>query len=123
MGKTSKDVYRILDGEGKPQGVYSRSYHDEYDFDSVSCALSANCHGVHKDKSKYKIARYKVTYELIDDDCNPMTEEESALYSERDRLRIDLAKEEEGLSLAEVIFGQNPNRDRMTEIERKILNG
>ena len=25
--------------------------------------------GIFKDKTKYKIAKYKVTYELIDDDC------------------------------------------------------
>jgi len=69
--KKPEIVFRIIEkGSGKPVGSYSRSYHDEYDFNSVSEAKNANCHGIFKNKEKYKIAKYRVTYTLIDDDCN-----------------------------------------------------
>ncbi len=63
-------VYRILDRKTNlPQWSYSRAYCDECDFESVSQARNANCHGMFEDKQKYKIAKYKVTYELVEDDC------------------------------------------------------
>lgn len=63
-------VYRIINREsGEAQGSYSRAYCDEYDFNSVGQARRANVHGMFEDKEKYKIAKYKVTYELIEDDC------------------------------------------------------
>lgn len=65
-----KEVYRIIDrATGEAEGVYSRACHDEYDFESASAALHANCHGIHKNSKKYKIAKYRVIYELIEDDC------------------------------------------------------
>ena len=65
------EVYRIIRRDsGEAQGSYSRAFCDEYDFNSVSEARNANVHGCFKDKSKYKIAKYKVTYELIEDDCD-----------------------------------------------------
>lgn len=76
-----KEVYRIIDRETDYlQGAYSRAYHTEYDFDSVSSARSSNCYDIYKDKAKYKIAKYKVTYELIDDDCDKPTEKETQRY-------------------------------------------
>ncbi|MBT7929779.1 hypothetical protein HN682_07690 [Candidatus Peregrinibacteria bacterium] len=67
-------VFRIIDKEtGEPTGSYSRACCDEYDFESVSHARHANCHGIFKDKKKYNIAKYRVTYTLIDDDCDPIT--------------------------------------------------
>ncbi len=69
--KKPETVYRIIDREsGKAQGSYSRAYCDEFDFNSVEEARTANCHGMFEDKQKYKIAKYKVTYELIEDDVN-----------------------------------------------------
>ena len=63
----NKEVFMILSKEtGEPIGVYSRAYHDEYEFSSKEAALNANCHGIHKDESKYEIAKYKVTYERIE---------------------------------------------------------
>lgn len=65
-----KTVYKIHDREtGVIQGVYSRYCRDETEFSSVSRARSANCHDVYEDKEKFKISKYKVTYELIEDDC------------------------------------------------------
>lgn len=62
-----KTVYRIIDRDtGKAVGSYNRAYRDEYDFDSASSARHANCHNMFKDKQKYDIAKYRVTYELID---------------------------------------------------------
>jgi hypothetical protein len=62
-------VFRIIDRKtGNFVGSYSKSYCDEYDFESVNDARTANCHGEFKDEEKYKIAKYKVTYELIEDD-------------------------------------------------------
>lgn len=66
-----KEVYRIHDRKtNQVQGVYSRAYHDEYDFASPESARSSNCWDAYKDKRKYKINKYKVTYELIEDDCD-----------------------------------------------------
>ena len=60
-------VYRIIDKEsGNAVGSYSRAYCDEYDFRSAREARTANCHGMFEDKNKYKIAKYKVTYELLE---------------------------------------------------------
>jgi hypothetical protein len=67
--KAPKTVYRIIDrNTGDAVGSYSRSYDDEYDFESKSSARNANCHGEFKDKEQYAIAKYRVTYELIDPD-------------------------------------------------------
>lgn len=63
-------VYRIIDREsGYAQGSYSRACCDEYDFRSTEEARRSNVHGMYEDQDKYKIAKYKVTYELIEDDC------------------------------------------------------
>jgi hypothetical protein len=64
-----KEVFRIIVREtGDAAGSYSRSYHDEYDFRSVSDARNANCHGIFRDPLKYKVSKYRVHYELIEDD-------------------------------------------------------
>ena len=68
--KKPKIVYRIIDKKtGQAVGSYSRAYCDEYDFTSVNEARETNCHGIFKDKDKYRIAKYKDTYELIKEDC------------------------------------------------------
>lgn len=68
--KKPEIVYRIIDTEsGSAIGSYSRAYCDEYDFTSVDEARSANCHGLFEDREKYKIAKYRVTYELLKDDA------------------------------------------------------
>ena len=59
-------VYRIINREtGNPEGVYSRAYCNEYDFTSPEQARSSHCHDIYQDKSKYAIAKYKVTYKLL----------------------------------------------------------
>lgn len=64
-----QEVYRIIDrSTGEAVGSYSRECHMEYDFTSPSAARNANCHGMFKNVDKYKIARYRVTYELIGED-------------------------------------------------------
>lgn len=69
--KKPEIVYRIITrATGEACGSYSRSYCDEYDFNSVEDARTANCHDMFKDKERFKIAKYKVTYELINDDCD-----------------------------------------------------
>ncbi len=61
-------VFRIIDQKtGEAVGSYSRAYCDEYDFKSVQEARSANVHGMFKNREKYRIAKYRVTYELIED--------------------------------------------------------
>ena len=74
--KKPEIVYRIVQRGDKGWGCaghhigsYSRAYCDEYDFDSVFEARHANCHGEFKDEDKYAIAKYRVTYELLDPDC------------------------------------------------------
>jgi hypothetical protein len=68
--KKPEIVFRIIDAEsGQACGSYSRAYCDEYDFESAHEARTANCHGMFEDRRKYKIAKYRVTYELLEDDC------------------------------------------------------
>ena len=62
-----KTVYCIVERlTGKIQAVYSRAYHDGFFFESPSQARSANVHGIYEDKKKYSIAKYEVTYKLLD---------------------------------------------------------
>ena len=62
----NKTVFMILNKKtGTPEGVYFRSYHNKYEFSSRDSALNANCHGIHKDESKYEIAEYEVSYKRI----------------------------------------------------------
>lgn len=69
--KKPETVFRIISKvTGEPVGSYSRAYCDEFDFESVESARNANCHGEFKDKGLYKIAKYRVTYELIEDDVD-----------------------------------------------------
>jgi hypothetical protein len=69
--KKPDTVFRIISSEtGEAVGSYSRAYCDEYDFNSVEEARSANVHGAFEDKEKYKIAKYRVIYELIEDNVD-----------------------------------------------------
>lgn len=66
-----EEVYRIVErSTNKHQGVYSRGCHDEYDFRSSEAARHANCHGTYKDSDTYKINKYRVVYELIQEDVD-----------------------------------------------------
>ena len=65
---TPKEVYRIINrNKDESVGSYSRAYHDEYDFRSCSSARAANCHGIFKDKEKYKINKYILSYVLVEE--------------------------------------------------------
>jgi len=67
--KNNCEVYRIINRKTNvAEGVYSRAYHDEFDFRSADDARTANCHGMYGNKEKYKIDKYKVTYTLIEED-------------------------------------------------------
>lgn len=67
--KKPEIVYRIIERKtGHAVGSYSRAYCDEYDFNSPQEARTANWHGIFEDKDKYAIAKYRVTYELIEYD-------------------------------------------------------
>lgn len=67
--KKPEIIFRIIDREtGKAQGSYSRACCDEFDFNSAYEARLTNCHGMFTDEKKYKIAKYKITYKLIEDD-------------------------------------------------------
>lgn len=68
-------IYRIIDREnGYICGAYSRACCNEVDFSSASEARSSNVHGIYNNQKKYKIAKYKVTYELIEDDVDGIKE-------------------------------------------------
>ena len=69
--KKPEIVYRIIDrATQEAQGVYSRACCDEYDFGSVEQARRSNCHDIYEDRDLYAIAKYRVTYELIEADCD-----------------------------------------------------
>lgn len=76
--KKPEIVYRIIDrATGCVRGSYSRAYCDEYDFRSVYEARNANCHGVFLDEETFAIAKYRVTYELLDPDVSENPREAS----------------------------------------------
>lgn len=80
-------VCRIVDRKTEEfVGSYSRACCSEYDFDSAYQARLSNCHGEFTDEKKYKIAKYKVTYELIEDDCG--IEDKSKEYYKQDLIRL-----------------------------------
>ena len=80
-----EEVYRIINREtGAIEGSYSRAYCTEYDFASPEEARNSNVHGEYKSRAKYGIARYRVTYELIDDDVDPPTPEEATANADLD---------------------------------------
>lgn len=67
--KKPEIIYRIINREtGEATGSYSRACCDEYDFNSPEEARSANCFDMFQNREKYKIAKYRVTYELIEED-------------------------------------------------------
>jgi hypothetical protein len=67
--KKPEIVFRIIDRvTGDAMGSYSRACCDEFDFNSAAAARNANVHGIFKDEKKYAVAKYRVTYELIEDD-------------------------------------------------------
>ena len=93
--KKPEEVYRIIDRKtGRPQGSYSRAYCDEYDFESPEEARDANCSGMFRDKKRYAIAKYRVTYELIEEDVEAKNEVEysNICYNHRNNDSNDLRK-------------------------------
>ena len=58
------EVFRIIDRKtGEAVGSYT-------DVESINDAIFANCNGIFEARQLYKIAKYRVTYELINDDCS-----------------------------------------------------
>ena len=70
------EIYRIVHREtDKEVDVYiPPKARYEHNFSSVSEARCSNCYGVYADKVDYKIRKYKLV--LIEDDCDPPTEED-----------------------------------------------
>lgn len=67
--KKPETIFRLIDKKsGEAVGSYSRACCDEFDFNSPEEARNANVHGMFKNENKYKVAKYRVTYELIEDD-------------------------------------------------------
>ena len=75
--KKPEIVFRIIDNRTNDAvGSYSRACCDEYDFESAERARSANCHDMFQ-RPEYRIAKYRVTYELIEDDVDKGTYKEN----------------------------------------------
>lgn len=71
LRRKSHVVYHVVDRKtGNNCGAYSRAYHTEYDFPNPSEARNAMFSGEYKNKRRYKVAKYRVTYTLIKDDCD-----------------------------------------------------
>jgi len=67
--KKPEIVFRIIDKKtGEAQGTYRKMWSYDFDFSTPEEARNANASGVFKNEERYKIARYRVTYELIEDD-------------------------------------------------------
>jgi len=59
-------VFRIWNKKDKRyEGVYSRAYHDEYDFSSEESARSSNVHNIYQDKDKYDIHEFEITEKRV----------------------------------------------------------
>lgn len=71
--KKPEIVYRIIGPGGETCSVYSMAAHSETDFRSPQEARRANVHGVYLDP-KYKIAKYRVTYTLLEEDAQGGTD-------------------------------------------------
>ena len=100
-------VFRIIDRESNMAcGVYSRAYHDEYDFNSADSARNANCHGIHKDKEDYKINKYRLIYELIEEDVDATSED----IEEARALKVKNRK------IVEQFYKDNPEWKRRGEV-------
>ena len=105
--KKPETIYRIIDREsGRAQGSYSRTYCDEFDFQSVNKARHSNVHGMYEDNKKYKISKYKVTYELIEDDCDgkeQIKKVQIRKIQEEDRILILAPEEREEESIVKAM--------------------
>ena len=89
--KKPETVFRIINAKtGIPEGSYSRACCDEFDFSCIEEARCSNFHGRFGNKVKYKIAKYRVTYELIDDDCDPANAEDVRLEKERRKKEAEI---------------------------------
>lgn len=113
--KKPETVFRIISSRtGKPVGSYSRACCDEYDFRSISEARNANFSGTFNDKLEYKVAKYKVTYELLDEDCDPPTDEERA-FLESKRAAVEARRK----AFREK-YGHLPYKERMAAMFRDL---
>lgn len=98
------EVFKIVDREtGGVQGAYSRAYRTEYEFKSVSEARSSNCHGMYRDKAKFKIQKWKVSYELVDDDVDPPTEQDRIDEEERMKELAEIEAEMDALGIRGIL--------------------
>lgn len=80
---TESFIYKIINNEtGELEGAYNRSYYTQYEFSSPGEARSSNVHDIFKNKREYRIQKWKVTYELVDDDCDPYKQENIPWMSE-----------------------------------------
>ena len=101
-----KTIYRLFDrSNNEPCGSYERGYHTKYDFSSPSSAREYNCHGIFKNRAKYRLARYRVTVELIDEDVDPPPADELIAEQQRqkdyDDYYAQAKKEMDELNLSE----------------------
>lgn len=84
MSETAESViYKIINNEtGELEGAYNRSYYTQYEFSSPGEARSSNVHNIFRNKREYRIQKWKVTYELVDDDCDPYRQEKIPRWSD-----------------------------------------
>ena len=113
--KKPEEVYRIIDRKtGRTQGSYSRAYCDEYDFESPEEARDANCDGIFRNKKRYAIAKYRVTYELIEEDVETDDGEE-----DEGNLNTCYTNNNDSTDLRKVIFVKPYNEFKAEKRKRK----
>lgn len=112
------DIFRIVDRETNEEvGVYMPpTARNEYNFKSIEAARGSNCHGIYKDKSKYKIRKYKLV--LVDDDCDPATEMEIAETEEKDRK--EAFSEAKCNDMSQKLYGKS--YDELSNFERALTD-
>ena len=107
-----KTVYKIFDKEKKGYtGSYSRACHDQYEFNSESEALNANCHGMYNDTDKYEIHEVEVV-ETVVKALPPKKEHADQTRKKKEQE----AKVEEYLSRSEPLSGFDEINRRMNAV-------
>jgi hypothetical protein len=91
-----KTIYTLINNaSGIREGAYSRAYYTQYEFGSARAARASNVNEIFKDKRRYRVQKWKVTYELINDDVDPYRQETIPYMKDVNTLKKDRRKYQE----------------------------
>ena len=118
----TKEIFKIINRvNGTLEGAYSRAYHTEYEFDSVNEARASNVNDVYQNRARYKIQKWKVTYELIDDDVDPPNKEELSELAEYNEDSKEILLELDKLGITDAFERMDYASTKMNEKRRRRI--